>query len=38
MLEPFVTAIEVPCGQEQAFKVFVHDMGTWWPLHKLTHR
>ncbi|HKC81519.1 MAG TPA: hypothetical protein VKB91_10010 [Gemmatimonadaceae bacterium] len=34
MLEPFVTAIEVPCGQEQAFKVFVHDMGTWWPLNK----
>jgi hypothetical protein len=34
VLEPFVTAIEVPCGQEQAFKVFVHDMGKWWPLHK----
>jgi hypothetical protein len=24
----------VPCSQEKAFKVFVHDMGTWWPLDK----
>lgn len=32
MLEPIVKTIEVPCGQEKAFKVFVNDMGSWWPL------
>ena len=34
MLEPIVKTIEVPCGQEKAFKIFVHEMGTWWPLDK----
>ena len=34
MLEPIVKTIEVPCGQEKAFKVFVNEMGTWWPLDK----
>jgi hypothetical protein len=34
MLEPVVTAIEVPCSQERAFRVFVHGMPTWWPLNK----
>ena len=34
MLEPIVTTIEVPCGQERAFNVFVNDMPTWWPLDK----
>ena len=34
MLEPIVKAIEVPCSQEKAFKVFANDMGNWWPLDK----
>jgi uncharacterized protein YndB with AHSA1/START domain len=36
MLEPIVKTIEVPCGQAQAFDVFVRDMGSWWPLAKFT--
>jgi Activator of Hsp90 ATPase homolog 1-like protein len=32
VLEPIVKTIEVPCSQEKAFKVFVNEMGTWWPL------
>jgi hypothetical protein len=31
MLEPIVKSIEVPCSQKQAFEVFVHELGTWWP-------
>jgi len=34
VLEPIVKTIEVPCSQEKAFKVFVNEMGTWWPLDK----
>ena len=34
MLDPLISTIEVPCGQEQAFGVFVNDMGSWWPLDK----
>jgi len=34
MLEPIITTIEVPCGRDKAFSVFVHDMPTWWPLDK----
>ena len=34
MLDPIVKTIEVPCSQEKAFKVFVHEMGSWWPLDK----
>lgn len=34
MLEPISTTIEVPCGQEKAFRVFVDDMPSWWPLDK----
>ena len=34
MLEPLVSKIEVPCGQQRAFDIFVRDMGSWWPLHK----
>lgn len=34
MLDPLITAIEVPCTQEQAFRVFVEEMGNWWPLDK----
>lgn len=34
MLEPLVFAIEVACGQEKAFSIFVRDMGSWWPLQQ----
>jgi hypothetical protein len=34
MLEPIINTIEVPCGQEQAFKVFTTEMHAWWPLDK----
>ncbi len=34
MLDPLVCTIEVPCGQAQAFGIFVKEMGTWWPLDK----
>lgn len=36
MLEPIVKKIEVPCGQEKAFRVFVEEMDTWWPMDKFT--
>lgn len=36
MLDPIVKTIEVPCGQAQAFDVFVREMGTWWPLGRFT--
>ena len=35
-LAPIVKSIEVPCGQEQAFGVFVNELDTWWPLGKFT--
>lgn len=34
MLDPLNYTIEVPCGQEKAFSVFVSDMASWWPLDK----
>ncbi len=34
MLDPIDFTIEVPCGQEKAFAVFVNEMGSWWPLDK----
>ena len=34
MLEPLVQTIEVPCDQEKAFRIFIEEMGTWWPLDK----
>lgn len=34
MLDPIIQSIEVPCGQEKAFAVFVTEMGSWWPLDK----
>lgn len=34
MIEPLTNTIEVPCGQGEAFRIFVHEMGSWWPLHK----
>ncbi len=33
-LGPIEKTIEVPCGQRQAFRVFVNVMNTWWPLDK----
>lgn len=34
MMEPLIKTIEVPCAQAEAFRVFVNEMGSWWPLHK----
>ena len=34
MLDPIIKTIDVPCGQEKAFAVFVNEMGSWWPLDK----
>lgn len=34
MIEPLIKTIEVPCGQAEAFRIFVHEMGSWWPLGK----
>jgi len=36
MLDPIIKTIEVPCSQERAFKVFLNEMDTWWPLGKFT--
>jgi hypothetical protein len=36
MLDPIVRTIEVPCGQADAFNVFVNDMPTWWPLGRFS--
>ncbi len=36
MLAPIVRTIEVPCGQQDAFQVFVHELDSWWPLGKYT--
>jgi len=34
MLDPLIRTIEVSCGQAEAFRIFVHEMGSWWPLAK----
>lgn len=34
MFEPVKKTIEVPCTQEQAFKTFVSEVTSWWPLDK----
>lgn len=34
MLEPLIKTIDVPCTQADAFRIFVHEMGSWWPLDK----
>ncbi len=36
MLDPIVRTIEVPCSQEAAFRVFVNEMDSWWPLDSFT--
>ncbi len=33
-LPPIVKTIEVPCGQQRAFEIFVTGMPGWWPLEK----
>lgn len=37
MIEPLTKTIEVPCGQETAFSVFIEEMESWWPLGKFTY-
>lgn len=32
MIAPIIKTITVPCTPEKAFKIFVEDIGTWWPL------
>ena len=34
MFESVIKTIEVSCGQEKAFQVFVNEMPRWWPLEK----
>lgn len=36
MLDPIVREIEVPCGQETAFDVFVKEMASWWPFERFS--
>jgi uncharacterized protein YndB with AHSA1/START domain len=36
MLAPIVKVIEVPCSQKMAFRIFLSEMNTWWPLGKFT--
>ncbi len=36
MLDPIVKTIEVPCDQQTAFRVFISEMGAWWPLDRFT--
>jgi uncharacterized protein YndB with AHSA1/START domain len=36
MLDPIVRTIDVPCGQAEAFSVFVNDMPSWWPLGRFS--
>lgn len=36
MISPLIKTIEVPCDQETAFNVFVHEMDSWWPLSRFT--
>ena len=36
MYPPLVKNVEVPCGQREAFEIFVDEMATWWPLDKFS--
>ena len=36
MHAPLIKTIEVPCGVDEAFAVFVDEMPTWWPLNKFS--
>ena len=33
-MDPLIKSIEVPCAQAEAFRIFVNEMGSWWPLAK----
>ena len=33
-MEPLIKTVDVPCGQAEAFRVFVNEMGSWWPVDK----
>ncbi|MEM7260118.1 MAG: hypothetical protein AAF404_22315, partial [Pseudomonadota bacterium] len=33
-LPPVTKTIVVPCSRQKAFDVFVHDIGSWWPLDR----
>lgn len=33
MGESMILSYDLPCPAQQAFKVYVHDIGTWWPRH-----
>jgi hypothetical protein len=30
VLDPLIQTIEVPCPQENAFRAFVYETGSWW--------
>lgn len=36
MIDPIEKTIEVPCGQERAFRIFIEEMASWWPMHIFT--
>ena len=36
MIDPLVKTIEVSCSQGKAFRVFVNEMDSWWPLARFT--
>ena len=36
MLDPIVKSIEVGCSQEKAFRVFLDEMYTWWPVDRFS--
>ena len=33
MIEPIRRHVSVRCDPATAFRVFTHEMDTWWPLH-----
>lgn len=36
MYQPLIKTIDVPCGQQEAFDVFIAEMDSWWPLTKFS--
>jgi hypothetical protein len=36
MLDPIVKSLEVACPKQAAFEIFLHEMGSWWPLHRFS--
>jgi len=35
MIEPLIKTVDVPCNQETAFRIFVSEMHSWWPLERV---